>query len=208
MATNYETIIRENLTRLFDDPPVDLAERMGAQRAGNSYRLRAFGEDCSLSPEGIRFSGNPATGPRGLLVSLYALNAGSEPMKTVPFRSFRELPGSMPYQGAFTSHTERVLVGWKKGISRYYYSPYPKSPSSTFFICRTRNSPPPPHVSFRPTPSTSCPWMGWPTLANTPPAPSCVSSVNRSNSQASRVLEAEVCLMLDRSPVFPYGTRL
>lgn len=119
MATNYETIIRENLTRLFDDPPVDLAEHMGAKKAGNSYRLRAFGEDCSLSPEGIRFSGNPATGPRGLLVSLYALNAGSEPMKTVPFRSFRELPGSMPYQGAFTSHTERVLVPHVQAIREH-----------------------------------------------------------------------------------------
>jgi hypothetical protein len=45
-----------------------------------------------------------------ILISLYALGARPESCISAPFRGFKSLPGSMPYGGAFTTHTEQVLV--------------------------------------------------------------------------------------------------
>lgn len=110
MGTNYEKIIEENLSGLFSQPPDDLEIRLGAEKRGDRLYFRAFGQDCCVSPGGITLNDNPVEDPRGLLVSLYAINAGPDPLQLEPMRSFRELPGSMPYQGAFKANSEQVLV--------------------------------------------------------------------------------------------------
>ena len=46
----------------------------------------------------------------GILVSLYALNVSSDICIISPLKSFKEFPGSAPYVGAFTTHTEQLLV--------------------------------------------------------------------------------------------------
>ena len=46
----------------------------------------------------------------GILISLYALHAGPQPHKLEPLKSFRDFPDSMPYVGAFASHTEGILI--------------------------------------------------------------------------------------------------
>lgn len=63
-----------------------------------------------MGPDKISFSGIPSEDPRGLLVSLYAIKASPDPIQLEPLRSFRDLPGSMPYQGAFRANSEQVLV--------------------------------------------------------------------------------------------------
>jgi hypothetical protein len=41
---------------------------------------------------------------------LYALHANADPCIPTPFKAFREIPNSMPYAGAFASHTEQILI--------------------------------------------------------------------------------------------------
>jgi len=110
MTTNYEKIIRENLTRAYNQGEKSLEETLPARREGRRLVFSAFGEECSLEPEAISFSGKIDLDPKALIVSLYATHSNSGPVILEPFKAFKDLPGSMPYQGAFTANSERVLV--------------------------------------------------------------------------------------------------
>jgi len=110
LTTQYGKIIRENLDACFSDPAPDFAERLGAKPSEEGFHLRAFGEDCLITPEGIRFDGTHRTDPKALLVSLYAANASQDTIHLKPFKAFKEFPGSMPYQAAFSANAERILV--------------------------------------------------------------------------------------------------
>lgn len=110
MTTQYEKIILKNLDACFSDPDPDLAERMGAQPCEDGFCMRAFGEICRVTPEGIRFEETLRKDPQALLISLYAMNACRYPIGLKPFKSFKELPGSMPYRTAFRANAERILV--------------------------------------------------------------------------------------------------
>ena len=110
MATNYEKIIKGNLSKLFSQPPSRLHSSLGAERSGESFIFRAFGQDCSIDHEKVALSRSKGIDPKGLIVSLYALHANPEQLQLEPFKSFKDFPGSMPYQGAFSTNSERVLV--------------------------------------------------------------------------------------------------
>ncbi|MGD8368096.1 MAG: DUF3786 domain-containing protein [Desulfobacterales bacterium] len=107
---NYAKIVADNLGRLFENPPGDLDRRLGARRDNDRYHFPAFGRPCTLSADEIRLQGRPETGVLGILISLYALHAKSEPCTVEPLVSFKELPDSMPYAGAFVTRTQQVLV--------------------------------------------------------------------------------------------------
>ena len=106
----YARIVRANLDALFEDPPPDLAARLGGVPLGVGVALRAFGEDCELTPQGILLGGRPQTGVPGILISLYGRHAHPAAARCEPFRAFKELPGSMPYAGAFAANAEGILV--------------------------------------------------------------------------------------------------
>ena len=110
MPTGYEKILRENLTRAYENGEHRLEETLPATRRGRRLVFSAFGEECSLEPAKIAFSGKPDPGPKGLIISLYAAHSNPGPVILEPFKAFKDLPGSMPYQGAFTANTEKVLV--------------------------------------------------------------------------------------------------
>jgi hypothetical protein len=107
--SNYADIIKQNLDRLYNPIPVDLAERLLAKQAGKHYIFPAFGELCRMGPERIQLADKDENGARGVIISLYALQAQLISCKLTPFQAFREMPDSMPYVGAFASHVERVL---------------------------------------------------------------------------------------------------
>ena len=110
MSNNYATIIDQNLKQLFDR---DLAERAGALPAridNDTMIFKAFGKTCTLCRDGIFLDRDQETGPMGIVISLYALQAKAVPPVFEPFQSFKELPDSMPYVGAFTNRTEQSLV--------------------------------------------------------------------------------------------------
>ena len=110
MTTNYERMIRENLTDLFKKLPLDLETRLSASRNGAGFSLQAFGEPAWFDREKVTFSGKKNVDPKGLLVSLYAMHAGPAKIQIEPFKAFKDFPGSMPYHGAFSANSERVLI--------------------------------------------------------------------------------------------------
>jgi hypothetical protein len=107
---NYTAIITDNLAALLTRDLAERAAAMGAYLADRTLRLRAFGAECLLTEQGITLDGQPETGPRGIIVSLYALHATTENAIDAPFKSFKQLPGSMPYAGAFANRTEQSLI--------------------------------------------------------------------------------------------------
>jgi hypothetical protein len=107
---NYQKIAQDNLSRLYASLPKDLAANLPAEQEGNLFRFSAFGEECLLSPEGITLSGREGESVLGILISLYALHARPDLCETEPFKAFKEFPDSTPYVGAFTMHTEQLLV--------------------------------------------------------------------------------------------------
>ena len=111
MNSGYEKIIRENLVQAFKGASGDsLADRAGAEDREGALRFRAFGRECRVRPDGILLDDAPATGPRGVVISLYVRHAHGAALQMEPFRAFKDLKGSMPYQAAFSANAERVLV--------------------------------------------------------------------------------------------------
>ena len=111
MTSNYETIILENLSQIYHNlSEKNLEEWLPARRSGWLYEFHAFGETCRIGPGVITLSEKPERGPRGLIISLYALHAKPDPLILEPLKSFKDFPGSMPYRGAFTANSELPLV--------------------------------------------------------------------------------------------------
>lgn len=110
IADNYEKIAAANLLRLYANLPGGLEKSLPAEKDGQTFKLKAFGQTCVISPEGITLDQKPCPSTLAILISLYALNARPDPMIIQPFRAFKEWPGSMPYVGAFATHTEQILA--------------------------------------------------------------------------------------------------
>jgi hypothetical protein len=107
---NYEKIIKDNLGRLFKNMPEHLEQLLPGQYQDGQPGFKAFGCSCRIGPDGITVGEKPETGVIGILISLYALHANAEPCMPTPFKAYREIPNSMPYAGAFASHTEQILI--------------------------------------------------------------------------------------------------
>ena len=107
---NYEKIIRDNLDRLYKNLPEHLDRLLPGLRRKDLFRLKAFGQSCQIRPDGVSIGGAPETGVVGILITLYALNAKMDPCLPTPFKAFREFANSLPYVGAFASHTESILT--------------------------------------------------------------------------------------------------
>jgi hypothetical protein len=110
MPDNYATIVQNNLDRLYGGLPEDLARNLPGEQDGDRFIFNAFGETCVIDPGGIVLGEERCASVLGILITLYALNACSDICIPLPFKSFKEFPDSMPYVGAFTTHTEQVLV--------------------------------------------------------------------------------------------------
>ena len=95
-----------------------LEQALPARQEGDCFYFQAFGETCELGPDVISLGGKPATGPEGILISLYARKVRDEPAITHPLQSFKELPNSGPYQAAFVARSEHVLVPHVLSIQR------------------------------------------------------------------------------------------
>jgi hypothetical protein len=113
---NYEKIIRDNLDLLYNNLPPNLERLLPGQRDQDFFRLKAFGRICRIQPDGITIGDEPETGVVGILITLYALHANEAPCWPTPFKAFRELPNSLPYVGAFATHTESILIPHVKAI--------------------------------------------------------------------------------------------
>lgn len=110
MTDNYAKIVQDNLSRLYANLPEDLARNLPGEQVGEQFIFDAFGEKCVIEPKGITLGEKEHSSVFGILISLYALNARPDICVPSPFKSFKEFPDSMPYVGAFTTHTEQLLV--------------------------------------------------------------------------------------------------
>ena len=119
MSDNFLKIQRAYLKELYDHRPQEMEQLLPASREKDVFSFKAFGEPCAIRPDGITLSGEVITGPKGILIALYARNARKEPVQLDPFKSFRDLKGSMPYQGAFALRAERSLVPYVNHIQRF-----------------------------------------------------------------------------------------
>jgi hypothetical protein len=118
MTDNYEKIVQNNLKKLYDTLSPDLDQRIAATRDDHRFRFHAFGETCMIAPDRITLGEKNAPSILGILISLYALHAGTDNCIQAPFRAFKEFEDSMPYAGAFATHTEQVLVPHVPHITR------------------------------------------------------------------------------------------
>jgi hypothetical protein len=110
MIDNYAKIVQDNLDLLYDNLSKDLAKNLPGNQYGSRFVFDAFGEKCVIEPKSIKLGEIEHSSVFGILISLYALNACSDICIVSPFKSFKEFPDSMPYVGAFTTHTEQLLV--------------------------------------------------------------------------------------------------
>jgi hypothetical protein len=110
MQSNYSKIVQQNIMTLFSDDLPSRAIAMDATFADGTLAFKAFGAPCRITAEGVFLDGEQQTGPMGIILSLYALHAITEPCRIEPFKAFSELPNSTPYAGAFASHTEQLLT--------------------------------------------------------------------------------------------------
>ena len=108
--SNYAALIRDNLQAAFAIGEFELAARLNGRSASGAVVTSAFGAECRLRPDGVHRGAENEDGPRGVVISLLARHALPEAGVEEPWQAFRELPDSMPYVGAFRSHTEQPLV--------------------------------------------------------------------------------------------------
>jgi hypothetical protein len=117
--SNYAEIIKKNLEQLYSPIAADLADRLPAEQIEDGFIFQAFGQSCQIGPQGIKLGDTDETGPKGVVISLYALRAAQAACQLRPFKAFREMPDSMPYVGAFASRTEQVLFEQIDGIEQH-----------------------------------------------------------------------------------------
>ncbi len=110
MIDNYAKIVQDNLSRLYSNLPKDLAKNLPGEQDEERFIFDAFGEKCVIEPKRITLGEKEHSSVFGILISLYALNACSDICVSSPLKSFKEFPDSMPYVGAFATHTEKLLV--------------------------------------------------------------------------------------------------
>lgn len=110
MGNNYAKIVQNNLKKLFENLPKDLARALPATQNGDAFLFQAFGGTCEVRSDGIFLNEVQQTGVIGILISLYALNTKLETCLVEPLKAFKDLPNSMPYAGAFVTHTQQILV--------------------------------------------------------------------------------------------------
>jgi hypothetical protein len=110
MNDQYLLIQMKHLKKAWLRGKEELEQALPARLEDDCFFFQAFGETCKICPDIINLGGKPATGPEGILISLYASSVRDEPAKVHPLQSFKELPNSGPYQGAFVARSEQALV--------------------------------------------------------------------------------------------------
>jgi hypothetical protein len=119
VSENFLQIQKEYLQQAWLRPPEEMETALPARREGNCFLFRAFGETCELYSQEIILGGQRLAGPEGILIAMYASTVPNEPLQLHPLKSFKELPESMPYQGAFAVNAEQILSPCALTIQRH-----------------------------------------------------------------------------------------
>lgn len=118
MAGNYADIVRNNLDQIYQCLPERLHEWLPAARIRDRFDFEAFGRPCRVAPDGIWLNGEKQDGVLGILISLYLRHVTADAIRLEPLAAFKDLPNSMPYVGAFATHTQGVVEPYVDTIAR------------------------------------------------------------------------------------------
>lgn len=89
-----------NYVKQIYDKGIDgLDQRIKAQQEGEEFLFRAFGQNCRLTRKGVYMDEVLDTDWAGVLVSIYALNAGEEEVELYPLQSFKQIGGTVATSG-------------------------------------------------------------------------------------------------------------
>jgi hypothetical protein len=110
MTDNYEKLVLDNLQKFHQDLTDEKIGCLPGTRADGAVEFEAFGDTCRVTPDAIMLGDERASSVMGILISLYALHANPESCILEPMKAFKDFPDSMPYMGAFSTHTEHTLI--------------------------------------------------------------------------------------------------
>jgi hypothetical protein len=119
MSNNYERIVRNNLSILFQKNLDEIAGRLPAKQKGDQLEFQAFGNPCSLSRDRILINGVEEVGVLGILISLYAIRTDFREPRLEPLKAFKEIPNSAPYSAAFSARSQEVLAPHVESICEF-----------------------------------------------------------------------------------------
>lgn len=107
----YEEIIRGYLDKAWARSKEVLQRAIPAVlEATGALSFSAFGRRCTVERERVFFDGLVDLGPRAVLVAIYMARVPEQTASLHPLTAFKEIPNSGPYQAAFATHAEQVLV--------------------------------------------------------------------------------------------------
>jgi hypothetical protein len=121
LSQNFLDIQREYLQQVWSRQLEELEAALPARHRGDCLHFQAFGEPCELHPQEIILGGETLTGPEGILIAMYASYVPNEKLQMLPLKSFKELPESMPYQGAFFANAEQILLPHVPAIQNHQH---------------------------------------------------------------------------------------
>lgn len=98
------------LKQIYDRGIDGLDQRIKAQQEGEEFFFRAFGQNCRLTRKGVYMDEVLDTDWAGVLVSIYALNAGEEDVRFYPLQSFKEIGGTIAHGDNWVAYAEKGLV--------------------------------------------------------------------------------------------------
>lgn len=118
MVNHFLEIQKEYLRKVWLRSIRDLEQSLPARHGGDCFYFQAFGEPCELYSQEILLGGQRLSGAEGILIAMYANYVTQEGVQLQPLKSFKQLPKSMPYQGAFVANAERILIPYVESIRR------------------------------------------------------------------------------------------
>ncbi len=106
----FKDLIQDNLRDIYAQDIRDRARMAGCGLNLDTFEINAFGSHWRIERDLVMCENQVETGQRAVLVTMYLKHCTDNDMVLLPFRDFKELPGSMPYQEAFRARSEEVLV--------------------------------------------------------------------------------------------------
>ena len=110
MPEQFVDIQMNNLEQLYGGDINGLEKRISAQREGDEFLFRAFGQNCRLSRKGVYLDDIFDTEWAGVLVTIYALNAVEEDVQLHPLQSFKEIGGTVAHGDNWVAYAEEKIT--------------------------------------------------------------------------------------------------
>jgi hypothetical protein len=106
------------IRELYAQLPDDLDRSLCAKREDDIFHFKAFGQPCTITPEGIYLSGELITEDMGITIALYARYASNDEVRLLPSKALAQIEGSQPLEDYFRAQSEQSLVPYVDDIKK------------------------------------------------------------------------------------------